>query len=101
MCKLLVVKGSNFAHGRWEIFAHFSKSNFVCWVYVNYQLPVSALNTIVHNEVVTCQKKLWRNLALANLKLSPIPKFFCINVFSVGGCLASCLTFRTFLTLDP
>ena len=31
---------------------------------------------------------------------SPI-EFFCINVFNVGGCLASCLTFRPFLTLDP
>ena len=28
-------------------------------------------------------------------------KTFCINVFNVGGCLASCLTFRSFLTLDP
>ena len=25
---------------------------------------------------------------------------FCINVFNVAGCLASCLTFRPFLTLD-
>ena len=28
-------------------------------------------------------------------------KIFCINVFDVGGCLASCLTFRPFLMLDP
>ena len=28
-------------------------------------------------------------------------KIFCINVFNVGGCLASCLTFRPFLMLDP
>ena len=52
-------------------------------------LPVSALNTIVHNQVVP--KKLWRNLALMKLKLkffsqSPT-KSFCINVFNVGGCL--------------
>ena len=26
-------------------------------------------------------------------------KIFCIGVFNVGGCLASCLTFRLFLTL--
>ena len=26
---------------------------------------------------------------------------FCINVFNVGGCLASCLTFKQFLMLDP
>ena len=28
-------------------------------------------------------------------------KIFCINAFNVGGCLANCLTFRPFLTLDP
>ena len=37
--------------------------------------------------------KLLRNLALVNIKLK--------NVFNVGGCLASCLTFRSFLMLDP
>ena len=29
-----------------------------------------------------------------------LTKFCCITVFKVGGCLASCLTFRPFLTLD-
>ena len=55
-----------------------------------------------------CQKQLWRNLASVNLKLKKLnyllrvqPKNFCISVFNVGGCLASCLTFRPFLTLDP
>ena len=28
-------------------------------------------------------------------------KVFCISVINVGGCLANCLTFRPFLTLDP
>ena len=28
-------------------------------------------------------------------------KIFGINVFNVGGCLASCVTVRPFLTLDP
>ena len=28
-------------------------------------------------------------------------KIFCISVLNVGVCLASCLTFRPFLTLDP
>ena len=28
-------------------------------------------------------------------------KIFGISVFNVGGCLASYLTFRPFLTLDP
>ena len=33
---------------------------------------------------------------------SPIPNVFAlINVFNVGGCLVSCLIFRTFLKLDP
>ena len=26
---------------------------------------------------------------------------FYISIFNVGGCLASCLTFKPFLTLDP
>ena len=28
-------------------------------------------------------------------------KVFCISVFNVEVCLANCLTFRPFLTLDP
>ena len=28
-------------------------------------------------------------------------KIFCTSVFNVGGCLASSLTFRPFLMLDP
>ena len=28
-------------------------------------------------------------------------KFFCINVFKAGRCLANCLTLRLTLTLDP
>ena len=28
-------------------------------------------------------------------------KIVCSSVFSVGGCLASCVIFRPFLTLDP
>ena len=30
---------------------------------------------------------------------SPISKFFAINIFNVGGCLAICLTFKSPLTL--
>ena len=30
-----------------------------------------------------------------------LTKIFCGSVFNVGGCLASCLTFRPFLTLGP
>ena len=32
-------------------------------------LPVSPLNTIVHNQLVTCQNNVWRNLALLNLPI--------------------------------
>ena len=28
-------------------------------------------------------------------------KIVCSSVFSVGGCLANCVIFRPFLTLDP
>ena len=47
-----------------------------------------------------CQKLLWRNLASVNLKLKKVKlftqsltKFYRINVFNVGGCLASLLNF--------
>ena len=58
-------------------------------------LPVSALNNIIK----LCPKYLWENLASVNLKLKKLnyllrvqPKIFCISVFNIGGCLASCLT---------
>ena len=65
-----------------------------------------ALNTIVHNEVVpkTVVKKLsYSELKIENVELftqSPT-KILCIKFSNVRGCLASCLTFRPFLTLDP
>ena len=69
-------------------------------------LPVSALNTIVHNQVVT--KEVVEKFSFNELKVEKVQfftqsptKIFYINVFNVGGCLASCLTFRPFLTLDP
>ena len=46
-------------------------------------------------------------LASVNLKLKKLnyllraqPRFFVLAFFNVGNCLASCLTFRPFLTLD-
>ena len=36
-----------------------------------------------------------------NLVTESSNKVSCISVFNVGGCLASCLTFRPFFTLDP
>ena len=68
-------------------------------------LPVSALNTILHNQVVP--KKVVEKFNFSELKIkkvkfftqSPTKKFY-ISIFNVGGCLASCLTFRPFSTLD-
>ena len=39
---------------------------------------------------------------IENVKIftQSLTKIFCIRVFNVGGCLASCLTFKPFLTLD-
>ena len=66
-------------------------------------LPVSALNTIVHNQVLP--KPVVEKFSFSELKIEKVTFFthqnFCIGVFNVGGCLASCLTFRPFLTLDP
>ena len=63
-------------------------------------LPVSALNTIVHNQV---PKPVVEKFSFSELKIKKVTFFthqnFCIGVFNVGGCLASCLTFRLFLTL--
>ena len=65
-------------------------------------LPVSALNTIVHNQV---PKPVVEKFSFSELKIKKVTFFthqnFCIGVFNVGGCLASCLAFRPFLTLDP
>ena len=58
-------------------------------------LPVSAL---VHDYVVrknVVEKFNFNELKIEKVKLftqSPT-KIFCINVFNVGGCLASCVTF--------
>ena len=61
-------------------------------------------NTIVPNEVVP--KKVDEKFSFS--KLIKKVKFllranqsFCIIVFNVGGCIANCLTFRPFLTLNP
>ena len=31
----------------------------------------------------------------------PAKSFFCISIFNVGGCIASCLTFRLFFKVRP
>ena len=53
-------------------------------------------------------KKAVKNFSFSKLKIENVKfftqsptKIFWINVFNVGGCLASCLTFRPFLRLDP
>ena len=71
-------------------------------------LPVSALNTIGKQLGCHVPKKAVKNFSFSKLKIENVKfftqsptKIFWINVFNVGGCLASCLTFRPFLRLDP
>ena len=62
--------------------------------------------TIVNNYVLP--KTVLEKFSFSEFKIKKV-KFFTqgptkiiyINVFNVGGCLASCLTFRPFLPLDP
>ena len=70
-------------------------------------LPVSALNTIGTQLGCHVPKKVVEKFSFSELKIEKV-KFFTqntkivwINVFNVGGCLTSCLTFRPFLMLDP
>ena len=69
-------------------------------------LPVSALNITVHNYVVP--KKVVLKFGFGELKIEKVKliaqipiKICCFNAFNVGVWLASCSTFRPFLTLDP
>ena len=94
-------KGSNLDHDD-EFLPIFQIPIFVKLT-IFLMLSVSALNTIVATQLNCVKKMLWRNLALVNLKLIKInfftqspTKIFCINVFIVVGCLASCLTLRPF-----
>ena len=49
------------------------------------------------------EKFSFSELKIEEVKLftQSLTKFYCTSVFTVAGCLASCLTFRPFLTLDP
>ena len=49
------------------------------------------------------EKFSFNELKIEKVKLftQRFPRFYFISVFNVRGCLASCLTFRSFLTLDP
>ena len=65
-------------------------------------LPASALNTIAHNSVV--RKTVFQKFSFSELKIEKVKfftkspsKIFCIRIFKVGGCLASCLIFKPFL----
>ena len=67
---------------------------------------MSALNTIVHNSKNSL-KNSFGEISLNKLKIEKVKlftqnptKIFCTSVLS-WSCLASCLTFRPFLTLDP
>ena len=65
-------------------------------------LPVSALNTIVHNSVVL--KTVAKRFCFCELKIekvkifTQIPTNFALASLNVGGCFANYLTFRPFLT---
>ena len=69
-------------------------------------LPVSALILLLTIKLYL--KKVVEKFSFNELKVEKVKyftqvptKIFCINVFNVGGGLASCLTFRLFLTLYP
>ena len=49
------------------------------------------------------EKFSFNELKIEKVKLftQVLTKFYCISVFNVGGCLASYLTGRPFLMLDP
>ena len=54
------------------------------------------------------QKEVVENFSFNELKTEKVKfsiqsptKICCINVFNVGGCLASCLTFRPFFNVRP
>ena len=57
---------------------------------------------------LSCAKNSSGEINFGELKIKKVnfftqssTKIFCISVFNVGGCLASCLSFRPFLTLGP
>ena len=58
--------------------------------------------------LLSCAKTVGEKFSFSELKIEKVKlftqsptKLFYISVFSVRGSLASCLTFRPFLTLDP
>ena len=63
-------------------------------------LPVSALNIIY--TIKLCQKTVVEKFSFSELKIEEV-KIFTLGLtkFNVGGCLASCSTFRPFLTFEP
>ena len=82
-------------------------SNFQRQLYVKLTIVASICPKYhVHNYVVP--KTVVEKFSFSELKIEKVKfftqsptKIFCISVFNVEGCLASCLTFRPFLTLDP
>ena len=69
-------------------------------IYGDFQICSSVL--------LSCAKTAVEKFSFNELKIEKIifftqsrAKIFYIRAFKVGGCLASCLTFRPFLTLAP
>ena len=57
---------------------------------------------------LSCAEIFVEKFSFSELKIEKIKfftqsptKIFCVSVFNIRGCLASCSTFRPFLTLDP
>ena len=66
-------------------------------------LPASALSYYTQ---LSCVKTVVERLSFSEFNIDKLftqtlTKFYCINAFNVGGCLATCLTFRPLLTIDP
>ena len=57
---------------------------------------------------LSCTKNNCASISFNELKIEKVnvitqgpTKILCVSVFKVGGCLASCFTFRPFLALHP
>ena len=85
--------------------AHFDRPGIkttICKINNFLLLPVSALNTVIHNEVLpktVVEKLSFSKLRIEKAKLSKTEsqQMFCISVFNIKGCL----TFGPFLTCGP
>ena len=113
--RLKLNAGKDFISVIWQKWNFISGDRISCKRYPKLNVYTCPLNYRVvlkcsRNET-TCEQNLFsRRFEISNQYefISPLmwtysqclTKFCCITVFKVGGCLASCLTFTPFLTLD-